>query len=459
MMKKLSFRIGMLFFVLILIIESLLFVTLYTNLANQQVDEVMSNLLARGNTHRDVLEDHYDQSTIEHVATMESSSQFIVVITDNNGEVIARSNDLNEELEGLIQQSMNLSVRQEGEMIEDDWRHENYIASSSPINVADNTEGYVMMFAETSNVKQVLSELANQFKWASILTLILTIVTILILSKFMTTPLIRIKEATEQINKGEKQIHLNTSRQDELGSLARSITDMSNELDQLKSERSEFLSNISHELRTPLTYIKGYADIINRPNTSFDDRKKYSLIIKEESEQLSILIKNLFDLAKVDQNKFMINQEWVSLCELIQDVMARLTPAFNDKQLTVESDCSDELMAYVDPPRIRQVLLNILDNARKFSNEGGKVSLNVTTEENTIIIKIVDEGEGVPVEELPYVFDRLYRVEKSRSRLSGGSGVGLTITKEIIESHGGTIEMDSELGNGTTVTVSLPKGD
>ncbi|WP_245998090.1 sensor histidine kinase [Aquisalibacillus elongatus] len=428
-------------------------------MANNQVDEVMDNLLARGNTHRDVLEDHYNKSTMEHVGIMESASDFVVVITDTNGNVIVNSNPVEPEIKQVIQSAVQQPISSDGEIIEEKWKTKKYIASDSLIKVDGEIKGHVLMFAETNKVKNMLLQLGNQFKIIGILTIILTIITILILSKFITSPLIKIKEATEQIYKGNKQIKLNLKRNDELGSLAKTITRISHDLDQLKTERSEFLTNISHELRTPLTYIKGYADIINRPNIKIEDTKNYSSIIKDEAEQLSILIKNLFDLAKVDQNKFAINQEWTPLCEVIQSVINRLRPAFNDKNLTIEEHCPKSLVAFIDPPRIQQVLINILDNAKKHSFEGGKITLNVSDTSNEIEILITDEGEGIPEEEIPYLFNRLYRIDKSRSRLSGGSGIGLTIAKEIVESHGGSIKIVSELGKGTSVKVNLPRGE
>ncbi len=364
MMNKLSFKVGMLFFIFIVLVEVALFFILYTNLANNQIEEVMDSLLARGNTHRDVLEDHYNESTMEHVGIMESASDFVVVITDENGQVLVNSNPIEQEIRQVINRAVRTPIDSGGMMIEDRWKTKKYIASDSLIVIDGRTKGHVLMFAKTKKVKDMLAELEDQFKLIGLITLILTVITIIILSKFITAPLIKIKEATEQIDEDNNQIDLDTERQDELGSLARTITRLSKDLDQLKAERSEFLSNISHELRTPLTYIKGYADIINRPSIETDEISKYSSIIKEEAEQLSILIKNLFDLAKVDQNKFVINQKLVPLCDIIQTVIRRLKPAFLDKKLRVEADCPNHLEAFIDPPRIQQVLINILDNAK-----------------------------------------------------------------------------------------------
>ncbi|WP_058308783.1 sensor histidine kinase [Gracilibacillus massiliensis] len=459
MINKISFKIGMLFFVFILFVEILLFVILYLNLANTQANEVMDNLLARGNTHRDVLEDHFNASTIDHVGMMESASDFTVVITDPNGNVIVDSNHIEAEMKAVIQKALQNPIQSDGEIISSNWKENQYIASNSIIMTGNEVKGHVFMFAETNKIKHVLNEMGKQFKLIGLLTFIITIVTIFILSKLITVPLIRMKKATENIQKEKGELPLDIKRKDELGVLARTIKELAEDLTHLKTERNEFLSSISHELRTPLTYIKGYADILSRREINKTDTLKYSTIIKEEAEQLSILIKNLFDLAKVDQHNFVINQEWILLDEIIQSVIRRMKPAFDNKNISVVVQCQENLKVYIDNARMQQVFINLLDNAQKHSLHNTSILLKVVEHKRSLEIIIQDEGEGIPNEEVPKVFNRLYRVEKSRSRLNGGSGIGLAITKEIIESHGGNIKMESELGKGTKVIITLPKDE
>ncbi|SEQ95744.1 HAMP domain-containing protein [Virgibacillus subterraneus] len=458
MFIKLSFKIGFLFFVFILIIESLLFFVLYTNIANERIEDVLDNLLARANTHSEVLELNLNESTLEHVGIMESASDFVVVITDELGNVINHSDTIQQEMRPVLE-AVNYNANQtEGRVVEDRWDDKQYIAAESPVNVGGDQRGHVFMFADTADVKKNVNQLSNQFIVIALLTFGLTIITIFILSRFITYPLIKMKEATEQLSLGRNKVELHTDRKDELGELAKSITKLANELDQLKTARNEFLASISHELRTPLTYIKGYADIINRQDITESEVKEYTTIIREESEHLSILIRNLFELAKMDRNRFTIQREEVSLHELIHSIADRIKPAFAEKNINFTINCPENTVAFVDPERFEQVLVNILDNAKKHSSEGTNVQLEVSQIGKEVIVAITDEGEGIPNKDLPYVFDRLYRVEKSRSRQSGGSGLGLTIAKEIIEAHGGQIEIKSEQGEGTSVIIRLIRG-
>lgn len=315
------------------------------------------------------------------------------------------------------------------------------------------------MFAETNHIKGMVSHLRNQFLIVGLIAVGLTVITIFLLSRLITLPLIRMKEATEQLSEGHHEVSLNIGRNDELGELANAITALSSDLERLKNERNEFLASISHELRTPLTYIKGYADIASRPDASEEEKKEYIGIIREETAHLTELIRQLFELAQMDHNQFAIQKEEFSLEMLFASVVALVRPAFDEKQISLAVRCEHEIVAFIDPERFQQVLLNVLDNARKHSPEGTQVVLQGVQDKGTITISIRDEGEGIPEKDLPFVFDRLYRVDKSRSRQYGGSGLGLAIAKEIVESHGGLMTLQSEYGQGTTVRIELKRGD
>lgn len=457
MKSKLAVKVGLLFFVFLLIIELLLYFALYTSLASERIDEVVDNLLDRGNTHRDVLEANFEEATLAHVGMMESASEFIVVITDEKGNVVVHSDPLEPAILEVIEHT-DKTVPAEGEVVEKNWQEAEYIATDSPITIDELHKGHVFMFVDAEIIKRAIQHLSDQFLLVGVITIVLTVITIAVLSKLITLPLIKMKEATKQLSMGNSKVELNTGRNDELGELAISIADLSADLDRLRRERNEFLASIAHELRTPLTYIKGYADILRRPEITEAEKREYTKIIQEESEQLTALIKDLFELAKMDQNKFVIDRKEVALDKLIDSVADLVRPAFSEDgiRLTVSSD--RELSAIVDPERLQQVLLNILDNARKHSTVGEQVAIKTVRRAENIVIVIKDEGEGIPPEELPYIFDRLYRVEKSRSRSSGGKGLGLAIAKEIIDSHGGLIAVNSELGRGTEVTITLKEG-
>src|SRR5699024_10347755 len=211
-----------------------------------------------------------------------------------------------------------------GKVVEHRWTEKQYIAVDSPITIDEEHQGHVFMFANTNIVKNMVNHLSDQFVIVGQITILLTIFTIFILSRFITLPLMKMKEATEQLSKGKNKVELHTERNDELGELADSIMKLSSDLKRLKSNRNEFLASISHELRKTITYIKGYEDKKNKQEIKEEERKEYLDNIREETEHLTVIVKNLFDLAKMDENKFIIHRKNVELRQLIQTIEERI---------------------------------------------------------------------------------------------------------------------------------------
>lgn len=460
-MNKLSIRLGLLFFIFILLIESMLFFFLYSGIVSERIQSETANLLARGTTHRDVLEKNFDQNTIKHVALMESEAETAVVITDVNNNIMEASNEITEGMKDLISKSKTMHYTHHGELLEERWKTETYLATVSPIVVNGKPEGFVYMFLNTVSIRNMIHNLTNQFLLIGIISIFITLITIFFLSKFIVSPLIEMKKVTEQISQGNHEYKLNTNRDDELGDLSRSIQFLSDNLERLKKDRNEFLSSISHDLRTPLTYLKGYADVATRPNLTNDQRNEYLTIIKEEAANVAELINDLFELAKMDENQFTIHKQPVKMEQFLEKIKLQFQPVFQEKNIKLLINCEQNVLVSIDSERFRQVITNLLDNALKHSPANTTVTVQVQQSSNKSMttISISDEGEGIPEEDLPFIWDRLYRVEKSRSRTTGGSGLGLTIVKKIVESHGGEIFVTSSINHGTTFTIQLKDGE
>lgn len=453
-MNKISFKVGMLVFISIFVIDAVLFIFLHNGLILSRVDEELMSLKARGNNHRDVLEKSFKKETLQHIVLMESQSDTDVVITDQHGKVIASSDTIDDEIKQELSKKI-LSPPRDGMVLEDNWKEERYLSTVSPFFINKKNNGYVYMFKRTDKVQDLISRLNEHFLLAGILTIIFMLITILILSKVLTTPLIKMKEATKKLSRGDFSVTLPRLGNDELGELALAIQLLAKDLSYLKQERNEFLASISHELRTPLTYIKGYADISRRKNISEEERETYLNIIFEEADRVSLLVKDLFDLAKFDQNSFTIMKEKINLSEMLQAIYQKISPAFMNSNVQLEMHCSSKIFINADPVRFEQVLYNLLDNALKYSEADTKTTVEVKKMNQNIHIYIKDQGKGIPKEDLPYIFDRFYRVDKSRSRALGGTGLGLAIVKEIIEAHGGTISVESSLNKGTCFEIIL----
>lgn len=455
---KISIKLGLCFSVCILLIEIVSMTFLHRNLVHSRVHQEFELLQSTGNSQRDILEINFDSHTLSHIRLLGAHSDTEVVVTDTQGEIILTSIEINRSIDDILNSPIsNSQLPRNGKIIQSDWKNEQYIATVSAFQNNGKELGYVYMFKNTSDVQKLISQLNKHMFVASLLILFSVLIFIFFLSKALTKPLITMKEATKKLSKGDFSVTLPKPSNDEIGELSEAIQTLANDLNYLKHERNEFLASISHELRTPLTYINGYADIARRSNLDEKDRVQYLEIIKEESQLVSSLLKELFDLAKLDQNTFSINKEKVNFCTYIHSIYERVLPAFKNKGTQLILDCSDNIFIDLDPIRFEQVLINLLDNCLKYSKEFSTTSVRAIEENGIIQIIIQDQGVGIPVEDLPHIFDRLYRVDKSRSRSTGGFGLGLAIVKQLVEAHGGEITVESQVGKGTCFTIILKR--
>ncbi|BBW96160.1 ATP-binding protein [Geobacillus sp. FSL W8-0032] len=457
-MRKLSWKLGLLFFAFVLAVELVLFISLYATLVHARIEEEFAQLLARGNSHRNVLEKNYDRTTVEHVVMMESEAETDVVITDARRHIVSASSGIVPFARQLIPLTYGRSIPREGMMVETDWKRASHIAAVSPIQIKGETRGYVYMFQDTRSIRTMVYKLKHHFVVVGVLSVAITMMTIAFFSRAITMPLLRMKRATEALSRGDFSVRVEVKGDDELAQLGKAIQTLANDLAYLKQERSEFLASISHELRTPLTYVKGYADIARRPHLAEDERIKYATIIYEEAEKIEKMVKDLFELAKLERHSFQIETQPTDLCLFFAKLCEKLRPAFQEKSLSLVCQCPGSVTAEIDQERFEQVMINVLDNARKYAFPGTTVEIAVYPQKREVVVAVSDQGVGIPPEDVPRIFERFYRVDKSRSRTSGGTGLGLAIAKEIVEAHGGTIAARSEQGKGTTILMTLPEG-
>jgi two-component system, OmpR family, phosphate regulon sensor histidine kinase PhoR len=227
----------------------------------------------------------------------------------------------------------------------------------------------------------------------------------------------------------------------------------------LEQMRTDFVSNVTHELRTPLTSIRGFAETLLEGALDDPDTARHFVgIIKRESEHLGRLIEDILDLSRIEGGRWKVKQEPVNLHELAEETVGRLASKAQGLGVDLRLEIAPGLPEVLgDSGRLAQVLLNLVDNALKYTPAGGSVT--VTTEDLGPLIrtKVIDTGSGMPKTDLPRVFERFYRVDKARSRSTGGTGLGLSIVKHIVEAHGGAVGVDSDLGKGTTFYFTLPK--
>ncbi|MDZ5605822.1 ATP-binding protein [Bacillus pseudomycoides] len=232
------------------------------------------------------------------------------------------------------------------------------------------------------------------------------------------------------------------------------------ELKKLEQMRKDFLANVSHELKTPITSIKGFSETLldgAMENQQFCEH--FLHIILKESERMQGLIEDLLDLSKIEQQGFKLNMGTVDMKELLGEIKMVLENKSQDKEIFLQVDVLRHVSVIGDPSRLKQIFINLVNNAIVYTPAGGTVSVKLLEDEHNAYIKVSDTGIGISKEEIPRIFERFYRVDKARSRNTGGTGLGLSIVKHLVEAHQGTITVDSTVGEGTTFTVALPKAD
>ncbi len=225
----------------------------------------------------------------------------------------------------------------------------------------------------------------------------------------------------------------------------------------LDNMRKEFVANVSHELKTPITTIKSYTETLMENELDREITQKFLSVIESESDRMARLVRDLLQLSNIDYNKTNWKRTELSIENLIEDIVGKLDLLIKEKEQEIELDLGDNLPRIIaDRDGMEQVILNIISNAIKYTNNKGKINIKAFTNDSELILKVKDNGIGIPNEDQHRIFERFYRVEKGRSREMGGTGLGLSIAKEIIDAHNGKIDIYSIFGEGTEITIALP---
>ncbi|MFV0388638.1 MAG: ATP-binding protein, partial [Pyrinomonadaceae bacterium] len=229
-------------------------------------------------------------------------------------------------------------------------------------------------------------------------------------------------------------------------------------VERLEKIRQEFLSNISHELRTPLTSILAFVETLE--SGGINDEKnnvRFLEIIRRNAERMQALIHDISELSSIESGNISLEVISLNLYELVNEVFATLSTKAGERGIILENDVSPNIKINADVLRLEQMLVNLVDNAIKFNFEKGHVRISFSETDKFSTIKIKDTGEGIPKEHLTRVFERLYRIDRSRTREVGGTGLGLAIVKHLALLHGGSVEVNSEIGSGTNFRLVFPK--
>lgn len=278
-----------------------------------------------------------------------------------------------------------------------------------------------------------------------------------IISRSITRPINKLMTKAKYISKGEydKKIEINTDIL-EINDLINSINNLSQSIKEQENIRKRLTGDISHELKTPLTNIQSHLEAMI--DGIWEPTEERLLSVKEEAERLSSLVSDMQKLNKYDESSIKLKKDNVNISDIICFVIFQFSNLAKSKNIKIEYE-KKNINLYCDKDKITQALVNILSNAIRYSNDGSTIFIEERLKDNKVIISIEDQGIGISEEDLKYVFERFYRADKSRTRATGGTGIGLTIVKSIVSSHGGEVKLESKLGEGSKFTIILPKKD
>ncbi|AIQ18169.1 membrane protein [Paenibacillus sp. FSL H7-0357] len=330
---------------------------------------------------------------------------------------------------------------------------DNQLSNSIGLPVRINGQTYALFMRPDAEVQ--FGELRIFFAVLLGVSVLFSLWFVLVTVLHVVKPITRLTAATKRISKGRYDIRLNTRRRDEIGQLASHFMIMSQELERTNRARQEFVANVSHEIESPLTSIQGFAHALKDSALPENQRLEYLSIIDGESRRLSMLSKQLLTLSSLDYDENALQKKSFDLRAQLRQVVQIMEWRLTEKELAVRLHVED-ITLQGDTNLLYQVWMNLLSNAIKYTPSGGTITLSAEATGGSCKVTVADTGEGISAAELPMIFDRFYKVDKARTRDSNSSGLGLSIAKKIIETHGGTIEASSTVGTGTTFTVNLP---
>ena len=307
-----------------------------------------------------------------------------------------------------------------------------------------------------SSLQLLDEQLHTIYLWAVVAVILLIMLIIFSNSFFLKSivgPVLHINEFAKKITGGQYGIRLNADYNDEIGELCSTLNEMSAELSRVEKTQNDFISSVSHELRTPLTAISGWADTIEG---CLDDPQLATqglTIIKKETRRLSQMVEELLDFSRIEGGGMRLQTEPFDLRGDLYDAVFTYTDMLQQEGMRIEYEEPDEpIMVFADRNRLKQVFLNIIDNAGKYGKDGDRVQVTARVEGGSCVVSIRDFGQGIRAEELPFVKQKFYK----GSAKGRGAGIGLSVCNDIVAMHGGTLDIDSIYGEGTSVRITLP---
>lgn len=335
-----------------------------------------------------------------------------------------------------------------------------HVVHAYPLLREDDVYGMLLVCADSSDWMDLRDSTVQVIMAASLWVMLAALIAFYFITERIITPLKEMSRAAKSFAAGKFDVRVPVHGNDEVAELARAMNNMAQSLEALDKMRTSFMANVSHDLRTPMTTISGFIDSILDGVIPAGQQKYYLGIVSEEVKRLSRLVSQLLDLSRIQAGDRKFVSAPFDVCEVSRLILISFEQKIDEKKLEVEFECDDErLFVLADRDAMYQIVYNLVDNAVKFSREGGtlRIILERIKRGQKIRVRVYNQGQGISGEDLPYVFERFYKSDKSRGLDKKGVGLGLYIAKTIIEAHHETISVDSVAGEWCEFTFTLPE--
>ena len=414
-------------------------------------------------------EANYNESGIYYImANISDVSEIDLYITDISGVIRICScsewseNGSCEHTGSQVDYDIISSIAQSsGKTLNDIGIYSNpHYATAVSVKSANGDEvGFVVAASSINHVTNLMKTVSRFYLISAIIPVVLMFFALYIMTYRLTRPLKLMSEAAKAMSKGDFSKRIPVTSDDEIGQLAVSFNQMTNSLARLEETRKSFVANISHELRTPMTTIGGFIDGMIDGTIEGEKQEYYLQIVSDEVKRLSRMVESMLSLARLESGEFAIKSEIFDFREQLLSIVISQEQRINQKQLNVLGlDELPPISINADKDLIYRAVYNLVDNAVKFTDEKGTINFAIKLDAKKFTFTIENTGEGIPQSELPYIFDRFYKVDKSRSAVKQSTGLGLYIVKTIIKNHGGTITVSSVENHFTAFKFTLPIG-
>ena len=316
---------------------------------------------------------------------------------------------------------------------------------------------YLVLNTPLEPVESYIDFILNQYLYIAVIVVFIALIVALFLARQITSPIVKMKDEANKLAQGNYDAKFETNSFSEINDLASTLDDATEKLSKVNDLRKDLVANVSHDIKTPLTMIKAYAEMIK--DISGDDpvkRNEHLDVILQETEYLDKLVTDMSELSKLQSGVLQIKRENFDLKECTEQVVLLLSQAIREKNIDLVLDL-DECVVYADEIKISQVIYNFLSNALKYSDNDSKITIRIRNSEEDVKVEVIDNGNGISEEALPYIWDRYYKVDNNFNRSVNSTGLGLAIAKAILEAHKAKYGVTSKLGEGSTFWFELDR--